>query len=233
VSIPLFSVIWLVMLIPSITFHEFMHGWAAYKLGDPTAKNAGRLTLNPIKSIDPFGSILLPLVGFFLGGVIFGYAKPVPYNPRYFKNLRQGEIIVGFAGPAGNLLLALFGAAMAWGGMGALAVSATFGSALVLVGSTLTAANLVLMFFNLIPIPPLDGSSIVPLFLPNAWLPGWYGIQRYAFAIFILLVFGIPYLSSLVGLGSFSPFGWYLEHTALALLQFVLPPGVASALGLM
>ena len=106
------TVLWLVVLIPSIVFHEFMHGYAAYLLGDPTAKNAGRLTLNPIRSIDPFGTVLLPLLMFFGGGPIFGYARPVPYNPMYFKNLRQGEIIVGLAGPSANLALAAFGAAL-------------------------------------------------------------------------------------------------------------------------
>ena len=169
------SVLWLVLLIPSITFHEFMHGWAAYRLGDPTAKNAGRLTLNPIKSIDPFGSILLPLAGFLFGGVIFGYAKPVPYNPMYFKNLRQGEIIVGFAGPSAQpgtrgLL------ASRWRGSPCLCSWSRIrlANAVYLVGYVLAEANLVLMFFNLIPIPPLDGSSIVPLFLPDSMLRGWY-----------------------------------------------------------
>jgi Zn-dependent protease len=223
VNFPIESVLWLVLLIPSITFHECMHGWAAYKLGDPTAKNAGRLTLNPIKSIDPFGSILLPLMGFALGGVIFGYAKPVPYNPMYFKNLRQGEIIVGFAGPSANLLLAAVGTAMAWVAVSPLLVSGPFANALYLVGLVLAEANLVLMFFNLIPIPPLDGSSIVPLFLPDRMLRGWYGMQRYAFAIFIALVFGLPWIAAQLGLPSFSPIGWYLQHTALAILNLVMP----------
>ena len=217
------SVIWLVLLIPSITFHEFMHGWAAYQLGDPTAKNAGRLTLNPIKSIDPFGTVLLPLLGFLAGGPIFGYAKPVPYNPMYFKNLRQGEIIVGFAGPSANLALAAFGAAMVWTSHSFLDLSTTFGSAVYIVGYILAEANLVLMFFNLIPIPPLDGSSIVPLFLPDSMLRDWYGIQRYAFAIFIVLVFGVPFIASKLGFGDFSPILWYLEHTAFAVLDFIMP----------
>jgi Zn-dependent protease len=224
VNVPIDSLLVLVLLIPSITFHEFMHGWAAYKLGDPTAKDAGRLTLNPIKSIDPFGSILLPIMGFLAGGMIFGYAKPVPYNPMYFKNLRQGEIIVGFAGPAGNLVLALIGAAMSWGALGLSAVnSSSLAPAIDLVGFSLAEVNLVLMFFNLIPIPPLDGSSIVPLFLPDSMLQGWYGIQRYAFGIFIVLVFGIPFIASNIGLGYFSPIGWYLSHTALPVLQFIVP----------
>jgi Zn-dependent protease len=224
------GVLWFALLIPSITFHEFMHGWAAYKLGDPTAKNAGRLTLNPIKSIDPFGSILLPLLmlsPILYGappGPIFGYAKPVPYNPMHFKNLRQGEIIVGFAGPSANLFLALIGAAMGWGAIAlASAGPMQLAQAVYLVGLSLAEVNLVLMFFNLIPIPPLDGSSIVPLFLPDSMLRGWYGIQRYAFPIFIVLVFGIPYIASALGFPGFSPIGWYLQHTAIAVLNVIMP----------
>jgi Zn-dependent protease len=223
VNFSIVSVLPLLFLIPSITFHEFMHGWAAYQLGDPTAKNAGRLTLNPIKSIDPFGSILLPLVGFLAGGIIFGYAKPVPYNPMYFKNLRQGEIIVGMAGPSANLALALVGAFIAWSAIPALGISQSLGQALYYVGVALAQINLVLMFFNLIPIPPLDGSSIVPLFLPDSMLRQWYGIQRYAFGIFIVLVFGLPFLADLLGFPGFSPIGWYLQHTALAVLNVIVP----------
>ena len=215
--------LWLIVLIPSITFHEFMHGYAAYLLGDPTAKNAGRLTLNPIKSIDPFGTVLLPLVMFLSGGPIFGYAKPVPYNPMYFKNLRQGEIIVGFAGPSANLALAAFGAAMAWVAVVLAPVSSGLASALFVVGYVLAEANLVLMFFNLIPIPPLDGSSIVPIFLPDNMLRGWYGIQRYAFVIFIGLVFLLPTLLQAIGLPGVDPLGWYLEHTAFAVLHLIMP----------
>jgi Zn-dependent protease len=217
------SVLPLLFLIPSITFHEFMHGWAAYKLGDPTAKNAGRLTLNPIKSIDPFGSILLPLFGFLAGGFVFGYAKPVPYNPMYFKNLRQGEVIVGFAGPSANLALALFGAGLTWSAVPLAAVSLPFAQALYVVGLALAEINLVLMFFNLIPIPPLDGSSIVPLFLPDDMLRGWYSIQRYAFGIFIVLIFGLPFIASTLGFPGFNPIGWYLQHTALAVLNIITP----------
>lgn len=222
-NVSLTSLLWFVMLIPSITFHEFMHGWAAYKLGDPTAKNAGRLTLNPIKSIDPFGSILLPLAGLLFGGVIFGYAKPVPYNPMFFKDLRKGEIIVGFAGPSANLMLAVFGAGMAWAAVPLLAVSSSFANAVYVVGYVLAEANLVLMFFNLIPIPPLDGSSIVPLFLPDSMLRGWYDIQRYAFGIFIVLVIGVPWIAAQLGMPGFNPIGWYLQNTALALLNLITP----------
>jgi Zn-dependent protease len=212
------SILLFVLLIPSITFHEFMHGYAAYRLGDPTAKNAGRLTMNPIKSIDPFGTILLPLVMAFTGGPIFGYAKPVPYNPMYFKKLRQGELIVGFAGPAANLALAALGTAIAWLAVPILPVSSSLGMALLYIGQSLALVNLVLMFFNLIPIPPLDGSSIVPIFLPDSMLRSWYGIQRYSFVILIALIFLLPMI-----LPSFNPIGWYLTHTAYAVMGAVMP----------
>lgn len=189
-----------------------MHGYAAYRLGDPTAKNAGRLTMNPIASVDLFGTIILPLVGILSRGFIFGYAKPVPYNPRYFRNLRQGEIIVGFAGPAANLGLAIIGVALAWLAVPLSGVSATLANAVYVIGFLLAQANLVLMFFNLIPIPPLDGSSIVPIFLPNRALRGWYQLQRYSFALFILLMFLVP--------GAVS---WYFGHTVTPILNAVLP----------
>ena len=90
--------------VPAIVFHEVAHGFAASKLGDPTAKNRGRLSLNPLKHVDPFGTVLMPLLLLSLGGPVFGYAKPVPYNPMYFKDRRKGEAIVGLAGPCACLL---------------------------------------------------------------------------------------------------------------------------------
>jgi len=212
------TIVMLVLLIPSITFHEFMHGYAAYRLGDPTAKDAGRLTLNPIKSIDPFGTILLPLLMSLSGGPIFGYAKPVPYNPMYFKNLRKGELITGFSGPAANLALALVGALIAWTAVLAVVLSEPLAQALYLVGSTMTMLNLVLMFFNLLPIPPLDGSSIVPIFLPNSAMEGWYKLQRYSFIILIGLLWGLPMLFPGLNI-----IGTYFNYTVLPLMNLLLP----------
>jgi Zn-dependent protease len=217
---PNFSIettLWLILLIPSITIHEFAHGYAAFRLGDPTAKNAGRLTLNPIKSIDPFGSIILPLLMWFTGGPIFGYAKPVPYNPMYFKELRKGEIITGFAGPASNLGLALIGSALAWIAIPAATLSVGFAQALYLIGYTLALTNLVLMFFNLIPIPPLDGSSIVPIFLSDAGVRKWYELQRYAFVFLFAILLGVPYIFHV------SPVGIYFQYTVYPLLGVLMP----------
>jgi Zn-dependent protease len=211
------TIVWLLLLIPSITAHEFMHAYAAYRLGDPTAKNAGRLTLNPLKHVDPFGTVLLPLLLAFSGGPIFGYAKPVPVNPRYFKDLRKGDLITGVAGPAANLVLALFGAALAWAAIPASAASQSLGQGMYLVGFLLAETNLVLMFFNLIPVPPLDGSSIIPVFLPDRALPGWYNLQRYSFGILLVLMVLVPYVFD------FSPLSYYLNYTVMPVLRFLIP----------
>lgn len=208
-------ILWLLLLLPSITFHEFMHGYAAYRLGDPTAKNAGRLTLNPIAHIDPFGTILLPLLLAFGGGPVFGYAKPVPVNPRYFRDIRKGDLITGVAGPAANLTLALVGSAMAW--MAVVVPSAGVAEWVYRIGVLLAQTNLVLMFFNLIPIPPLDGSSIVPIFLPDSALPGWYRMQRYSFGILIVVMFVLPQLTSV------DPIGAYFSWTVDPVLSLLMP----------
>ena len=97
---PIESIIMIICFVPAIVVHEVSHGFVAWKLGDPTAKNLGRLSLNPIKHVDPFGTVILPLLLMLAGGPIFGYAKPVPYNPGYFKKIRQGELLTGLAGPA-------------------------------------------------------------------------------------------------------------------------------------
>jgi Zn-dependent protease len=216
-------IVMLALFVPSITFHEFMHAWVAYRMGDPTAKLAGRVTMNPIRSIDPFGSVLLPLIGYLGFGTMFGYAKPVPYDPRYFKNLRLGEVLVGLAGPSANLLLAFVGAGLARSAGLVVGTSDSMAAALFLIGSDLAMINLVLMFFNLIPIPPLDGSSIVPIFLKDDQLRAWYGMQQYAFGLLIVLIFGLPFIADLLGLPGLNPLGWYLRHTALPVLRFLIP----------
>lgn len=211
----LLSVMWLLLLIPSITFHEYMHGYAAYRLGDPTAKNAGRLTLNPLAHIDPVGTVLLPLVLWVIGGPIFGYAKPVPVNPRHFKDLRMGDLITGVAGPAANLALALVGAALAW--LVVLVPTIPAANVVFVVGMALTQVNLVLMFFNLLPIPPLDGSSIIPIFLPDSALHGWYRMQQYSFGILMVLLWVVPAVTR------FSPIGAYFNVTVAPMMQLLLP----------
>jgi Zn-dependent protease len=155
------SIFTVVILIFSVIMHEVAHGYAAYMLGDPTAKLKGRLTLNPLAHIDLWGSIIVPTALIFLNtGFIFGWAKPVPYNPYNLKNQRWGEAIVGFAGVGTNFVLALL---FAFISRTALSHGLTlFGS----LAASVVLVNLSLGFFNLIPIPPLDGYTVFRGLLP-------------------------------------------------------------------
>jgi len=197
----LIRVIELALFIPAIVLHEVSHGYVSYRLGDPTAKMKGRLSLNPVKHVDPFGTVLLPLLLWFSGAPIFGYAKPVPINPAYYKDYRKGMMLTGLAGPATNLILAFLA------GMGsrvlALAPLATGSAAdprITVLGWLWYALyyfgqiNLVLMFFNLIPIPPLDGSRVLPLFLSDKALMKYHEIERYGIVIFFGLLLLLPRL---------------------------------------
>jgi Zn-dependent protease len=151
----------LLILIFSVIVHEVAHGYAAYSLGDTTAKRAGRLTLNPLFHIDPIGSIVVPIFLILVNaGVIFGWAKPVPYNPYNLRNQRWGEALVGVAGVATNLLLALFFALVS---RAATLEGATLFASL---AATITLVNLSLGLFNLLPIPPLDGYTTLRGLLP-------------------------------------------------------------------
>ena len=196
--------------VPALVFHEFMHGFAAYLLGDKTAASQGRLSLNPLKHLDPFGTVILPGLLILMGGPIFGYAKPVPYNPRNFKDPRKGDLIVGLAGPMGNFLLAAI-AATIYAVMGLFYTPSGIDFALIIHAlylPLLITTNLYLMFFNLLPIPPLDGSSIFALILPRKYLPKYYQIQRYALPIFLVVLFLVPYVLHI------DIIGIYLQVTA-------------------
>ncbi|MEA1936767.1 MAG: site-2 protease family protein [Patescibacteria group bacterium] len=153
-----------IVLIFSIVIHEFSHGWMANHLGDPTARHMGRLTLNPIPHIDLMGSIIIPFLLLISGtGFIIGWAKPVPYNPYNLRDKKNGELLVALAGPASNLLLALiFGIIiriLLFQGIGIESSVISFFSIVVLY-------NILLAVFNLVPIPPLDGSKVLFHFLP-------------------------------------------------------------------
>lgn len=150
-------------LFASITFHEFFHAWVADFLGDPTPRSAGRLSLNPVAHVDLFGTILLPLFLMLIGARPFGWAKPVPINPNNFKNYRVGELLTSIAGPAANLILVLVFAFL----YRALPTKESIFAAFVL---NMIVVNLILMLFNLIPIPPLDGSKVLFAFLPLSWV---------------------------------------------------------------
>lgn len=160
--------VWVIPMLFAITVHEVAHGWVADKLGDPTAKMLGRLTLNPIKHIDLFGTIIMPLGLLLLSGFrfAFGFAKPVPVTWQNLKNPRRDMALVALAGPAANLLMALLWALFAKAGMMMNPQANTFALVLVLMGQAGIVINLLLMIFNLIPIPPLDGSRVLSAFLP-------------------------------------------------------------------
>ena len=207
--------------VPAIVLHEVAHGYAAYKLGDPTAKRAGRLTLNPLAHIDMFGTVLLPLMLMVAHGPVFGYAKPVPYNPSYFEDRRKGDVIVGLAGPAANLIQALVGAAVAWAFFGVsqspMAGSALFSYFYGLFLPYYVLINLFLMFFNLLPIPPLDGSCIYVYLVPKDRMDIYYKIERYAMPFLLILLFVIPYVTKV------SPISLYMGATAGNLANAIYP----------
>ncbi len=152
----------LLILVFSVVIHEVAHGLAALTQGDKTAQYAGRLTLNPIKHIDLYGSIIVPIICYLLpGNLMFGWAKPVPYNPYNLKNGRKSEILVAFAGPFSNILLAAFASVIVRVFAGILP-SATIG-----ILASIVLINLVLAVFNLVPLPPLDGSKILLNLFPK------------------------------------------------------------------
>jgi len=217
----LIGVLELAMFVPAIVLHEVSHGWVSSKLGDPTAKMRGRLSLNPIKHMDPFGTVLLPLLLWASGAPIFGYAKPVPINPNYYKDYRKGMLLTGLAGPATNLTLALVSGlivrVLAFGG--ALVVGSVSEGAISALGWILYAfyyfaqINLVLMFFNLIPIPPLDGSRVLPLFLSDKALHAYHRFEQYGILVFFALLMILPRILP------FSPLGEYFNLTVAPLMR--------------
>ncbi|MDP2401045.1 MAG: site-2 protease family protein [Actinomycetota bacterium] len=203
----------LLILFPAIILHEVAHGYVAYLLGDTTAKDRGRLSLNPIRHVDPFGTFLLPLLLLLGSGgqIAFGYAKPVPVNTWAFKNQRQGMFLVGIAGPATNLVLA-FLSGLAFQAVNALG-SGTVAGIVAYVFLRFCLLNLVLMFFNLIPLPPLDGSRILPLFLSDRAMVTYDKIERYGFVILIATVWFLPDVIRMLTGQDINPIGWYFSWT--------------------
>jgi len=185
--------IWAVPVLFSIVIHEVAHGWMANKLGDDTAKRMGRLTLNPISHIDPMGTIILPLIMIIMGGPVFGWAKPVPFNPYNFRrnvNPKTGAMWVAAAGPGSNLMLAFIATFVL---VATQKFFTNISPALFLsirqLAEALMIINLVLASLNLIPIPPLDGSKILMRFLPPAYEVPYRRLERYGFIILIILIF--------------------------------------------
>jgi Zn-dependent protease len=180
--------IWAVPVLFAITLHEAAHGWVANKLGDPTARQLGRITINPIKHIDPVGTIVVPLVLVMLSGFIIGWAKPVPVDMRYFKQPLLDMALVALAGPASNFLMACGWALMITLSTTALADS-SIAVYLLQMGKAGMTINLILMVLNLIPIPPLDGGRVVAGVLPKEIAWSYMRIEPYGMWIILALLF--------------------------------------------
>jgi Zn-dependent protease len=176
----------LAVIVPSIILHEVAHGVAALRFGDDTAKRAGRLTLNPVAHIDPFGTVLLPALLAFTTGSAFGYAKPVPVNPSRMRRPRDHGLLVSLAGPATNVVLALL-AALVYRVL-TQSTSPTVVDFVVRFG----VINVILAAFNLLPIPPLDGSAMIERALPRRMLPRWHQIRQYSMAVLLVIVLLLP-----------------------------------------
>ena len=209
------------VLLFSMVAHEYAHGYAAFKQGDATAYQLGRLTWNPLKHIDPFMTVVLPALTFFLGGFIFGGAKAVPVNPRNYRQYRRGDIIVSLAGVFVNALIAI-GCTLAIILLGAIGRAAPVAndtmSILQLMMRWGIIFNLVLIFFNLIPIPPLDGSHVMKYLLPPAWSLRYQSIGMYGLPILILLLtIGRPLLNAWM-----TPMYFLLRHAEAAVAPFFL-----------
>ena len=181
----------------AITFHEVSHGYVAYRLGDPTAKMLGRLTLNPIPHIDPFGTIILPLMLYYLtdGRFVFGYAKPVPINPMNFKNPKKDMAISAAAGPVTNILLAVL-SFIVWklvliplAGLSPEIVGEKVLRPLTMIFQSSIIVNVILASFNMIPIPPLDGGRVLTGLLPYKQAAAFSRIEPFGFIIVLILIY--------------------------------------------
>ncbi|MBI5529706.1 MAG: site-2 protease family protein [Deltaproteobacteria bacterium] len=184
-------VMYMVPVILSITVHEYAHAFASYKLGDDTAALSGRLTLNPIAHIDLLGTVIIPIISIVYEVPFFGWAKPVPFNPQRFTRalrMKTSTLIVALAGPASNLLFAFLMVIVGrvlFGGQG---IDAASGSPVFTLLNLIMTVNVALAFFNILPVPPLDGSKILYGILPDRFFGVIEFLERYSFVLFIVII---------------------------------------------
>jgi len=195
-------VIQVAALLFAVSVHESAHGWVALRCGDTTARDLGRITLNPLKHIDPFGSLLVPALLAFTGAPIFGWARPVPVSLRGVRNPRRANLLVSAAGPLSNFAVALAGGVVFFV-LRALAppgpeLRASLFYPLLLVALFTVAVNVSLGLFNLVPIPPLDGFGVVESFAPARWIRGVMWVRKYGFVLLVVAIF-TGGLSALLG----------------------------------
>lgn len=206
-------------IVLAVTFHEAAHGFVALYCGDPTAKLAGRLTLNPLKHVDLFGTIILPLLLILShAGFLFGYAKPVPVNFGALRHPRRDMLLVAAAGPFMNILLALLSTALIYG------VESRAGSAPDLVQEAILLSvqlNIVLAIFNMLPLPPLDGSKVLAAFLPVKAMRPYLAFGRYGMGLLLLVLIVVPLISERTGLG-LDVFGVLVQRPANWLIRGLL-----------
>ncbi len=178
--------VWVLPILFAITLHEVAHGWLAWLLGDDTAKRLGRLSLNPLRHIDPVGTVVVPLVMLLLGGFIFGWAKPVPVDFGKLRNPKRDMAFVALAGPGANLSMAL-----AWTFLAKLGIWlewSTISVPLIYMGAAGIFFNLILMIINLLPVPPLDGGRVLVGILPGRWATRVAQLEPYGMPILLLLL---------------------------------------------
>jgi Zn-dependent protease len=216
---------WLIPLTIAIVFHEVAHGRVAKLFGDNTASDLGRLSLNPIRHVDPVGTVVLPMILAVTGAPIFGWAKPVPVVPSRLRNPRWHMVLVAAAGPLSNIFLAVVGAIAfglilkSTGGLGAgmlpAFIAANFQNFIMI--------NLSLAVFNMIPIPPFDGSKVFAGFLPDGLRERFQSLDRYAFLFIIFLLFVIPQIApqaNILGRIVLPPVRWLLEQMSQIISLF-------------
>lgn len=219
-NVPFLISVWILPVILAVTLHEAAHGWVAYRLGDRTAYLMGRVTFNPIKHVDPFGTLILPGLMLFLSGgkMMFGFAKPVPVNIRNTFNPRRDMVLIAAAGPASNIILA-FISAVAFYAVEFLPKDVDLWVAHNLANSI--RINVILCVFNLLPLPPLDGGRIAVGVLPRPLAMRVASLERYGMFILLGLIFLVPYLGGLVGL-NLNVFWYLVGLPAEVITQFIV-----------